>query len=136
MLHAFCRYVDLNDPARVAALFTEDCEVDYGPGTGPAMHGSATLAKVFVSGLRTFESTSHHLSNIQVTFDGPDVADGVSYVYAWHRFPGDRPDGHVWAQYHDRLVRTAEGWRIARRELRVAGNEGFDLNWYPVGRNP
>jgi len=140
LVHAYCRNVDLVNAAEVAALFTDDCVVDYGPGLGEPTRGSAQLEDRLARGLPRFAATSHHVSNIDITFDitpdGPDAADGVTYLYAWHRFPDHpaTPDAHLWGQYHDRFIRTAAGWRIATRTLRVAGQEAFDVAWYPIGR--
>ncbi len=139
VIHAYCRNVDLVRPAEVAALFTEDCTVDYGPGLGPPTHGSALLEERLATGLPRFAATSHHVSNIEVDFDGdadmPTAADTITYLYAWHRYDDDRADAHLWARYNDRFVRTAEGWRIATRTLTVAGQEAFDVGWHPIGRS-
>jgi ketosteroid isomerase-like protein len=136
LVHAYCRNVDLVDAEAVAALFTDDCVVDSGPGLGEPTHGAAVLAERLASGLPRFAATSHHVSNIQIEFgDSGDAATGCTYLYAWHRFPDPaQPDAHLWAQYHDRFVRTAAGWRIAERRLEVAGQEAFDVAWHPIGR--
>lgn len=135
VIHAYCRNVDLVRPAAVAALFTDDCTVDYGPGLGAPTHGSADLERRLGAGLPRFAATSHHVSNIEISFDGTDdAADTVTYLYAWHRYDDDRPDAHLWARYHDRFVRTTDGWRIAARVLRVAGQQDFDVDWHPIGR--
>jgi ketosteroid isomerase-like protein len=134
VIHAYCRNVDLVRADEVAALFTEDCTVDYGPGLGEPTHGAAQLAERLGRGLPRFAATSHHVSNIEVSFETPDTARAVTYLYAWHRYPDGSPDAHLWAQYHDRFVRTAAGWRIAERVLKVAGQEAFDVEWYPIGR--
>jgi ketosteroid isomerase-like protein len=135
VIHAYCRNVDLVRADEVAALFTDDCIVDYGPGLGDPTHGSAALAERLGRGLPRFAATSHHVSNIEVVFEGRDAARSITYLYAWHRYPDDAPDAHLWAQYHDRFVRTAQGWRIAERILKVAGHEAFDVEWYPIGRS-
>jgi ketosteroid isomerase-like protein len=136
LIHAYCRNVDLVLPDAVAELFTEDCVVDYGPGLGEPTHGSADLAARLGRGLPRFAATSHHVSNIQIEFDeSGDAATGCTYLYAWHRYPDPTvPDAHLWAQYHDRFVRTPDGWRISERVLKVAGQESFDVAWYPIGR--
>jgi hypothetical protein len=134
VLHAYCRNVDLVRPAEVAALFTNECTVDYGPGLGPPSVGAAELARRLAAGLPRFAATSHHVSNVEITFDGDDEATTCTYVYAWHRYPDDRPDAHLWGRYHDRFVRCEDGWRIAERQLRVAGQESFDVQWHPIGR--
>lgn len=40
VIHSYCRNVDLVNAAEIAALFTEDCVVDYGPGLGEPSHGA------------------------------------------------------------------------------------------------
>ena len=125
LVHSYCRHFDDNRPEEVAALFTEDATVDYGPEL-PTIVGSKTLAARIAIGLtETFAATSHHVSNIQVEFDGPDAATGVTYLYAWHRYRDGSPDGELWGRYHHRFVRTAAGWRIAELVLRAAGTEHF-----------
>lgn len=135
LIHAYCRGVDTIDAVGVAALFTSDCVVDYGPGLGPPTHGAAAFQLRLARGLPRFAATSHHVSNIEITFaeDGL-AASGVSYLYAWHRYPDDRPDAELWARYHDRFVHTADRWLISERVLRVAGQRNFDVDWYPTGR--
>ncbi len=121
VIHAYCRNVDLVRPTEVAALFTEDCIVDYGPGLGPPSRGAAELERRLAAGLPRFAGTSHHVSNIEVDFDDTgDAATTTTYLYAWHRYDDGRPDAHLWARYHDRFVRHAPSWRIAERVLRVA----------------
>lgn len=135
LLTAYCRAVDLYHPDEVAALFTEDCVVDYGETLGGAS-GAAAVASSLRAGLARYEATSHSLSNVHVVFDGPDRAEGITYVHAWHKMRGGKPDAHLWAQYHDVFVRTPEGWRIAERRLQVLGEHDFPLAWHKVDRAP
>ena len=134
VIHQYCRGVDTLDAAMVAALFTDDCTVDYGPGLGEPTRGAAALGARLARGLPRFAATSHHVSNIEITFVDDDAATGITYVHAWHRYPDDRPDAHLWARYHDRFVRDGGRWLIAERVLRVAGQQDFDVEWYPVER--
>ena len=135
VIHEYCRNVDLYRLAVVAALFTDDCLVDYGPTLGSAT-GAREVASTLAAGLVRYRATSHHVSNVQLAFDGPDRATGVTYVYAWHRMRNGRPDAHLWAQYHDVFVRCGVEWRIAERRLKVAGQAAFDIGWAPIGREP
>jgi len=139
VIHAYCRGVDTLDAEAVAALFTEDCVVDYGPGLGQPTHGSAALAARLANGLPRFAATSHHVSNIEVELNRDATsATTITYLLAWHRYPDDRPDGILYARYHDRFVlqddRQRSTWLIAERVLRVAGQQDFDVEWYPIGR--
>jgi ketosteroid isomerase-like protein len=135
LIHAYCRHFDQNEPERVAALFTEDAVVDYGPEF-PNIVGATSVATTIAVGLeRTFAATSHHVSNIQLTFDGADRATGVTYLYAWHRYRDGSPDGELWGRYHHRFERTRDGWRIAELVLTAAGTRGFHRStMHPTGR--
>lgn len=135
LIHAYCRGVDAVDTPAVAALFTTDCVVDYGPGLGEPTNGSAQLEQRLARGLPRFAATSHHVSNIEITFaDSGWTASGVTYLYAWHRYRDGRPDAELWARYHDRFVRDGDRWLISERILRVAGQQDFDADWYPIDR--
>ena len=45
VIHAYCQHIDRNEPEAVAALFCEDCVVDYGPGLGGPIRGATALAE-------------------------------------------------------------------------------------------
>ena len=127
VLIEYCCALDLMDLPALAALFTEDCVVEYGPGELLQSRGSADLQKSLERMWR-WSRTSHHLSNVTIRFDGADAAVCRSYVHAWH----ERPDGStatIFGQYRDRLVRQAAGWRIAERRMLMNGcDAGFTVN--------
>ncbi|WP_427925145.1 nuclear transport factor 2 family protein [Streptomyces sp. cg40] len=134
LLFDYAHHLDMNHPEEIAALFTEDCYVAYGPDFGA--EGRAAYRETLGGIGSFFAATSHHVSNIVVDF-GPDLATARvrSVLYAWHRYVKDRPDGHFFGQYHDELVRTDEGWRFARRELRASGVVDFHVKkQIPIGR--
>jgi ketosteroid isomerase-like protein len=134
VIYAYCRNVDLVNAAEVAECFTDDCTVDYGPGMGTVTRGKDNVRDRLGAGLHRFAATSHHVSNIEVVFDSDDSARTITYLYAWHRFADHKPDAHLWAQYHDRFSKVQGRWLIADRVLKVAGQEAFDIPWYPIGR--
>jgi uncharacterized protein (TIGR02246 family) len=135
LVHAYCLHFDDNRPEEVAALFTDDATVDYGPELPAIVGADAIAARIAVGLAEIFAATSHHVSNLQVRFDGPDAATGVAYLYAWHRYRDGSPDGELWGRYHHRYVRTAEGWRIAELVLRAAGSKHFHRSrMHPTGR--
>ena len=135
LIHAYCRHFDQNEPERVAALFTDDATVDYGPEF-PNVVGASSIAAAIAVGLaETFAATSHHVSNIEIAFDGPDRATGGTYLYAWHRYRDGSPDGELWGRYHHEFERTPDGWRIARLVLTAAGSRHFHrAAMHPTGR--
>ena len=132
VMAAYARWADLNQPEQQAAVFTEDGRVRYHPGDWIA--GREALTEQLRAALARYVQTSHHVSNIEIDFEGPDTAAAQSAVLAWHR----RYDGSEWTlygRYVDRWTRTEAGWRLAERELRAAGAVGRDDRQLPpLGR--
>lgn len=132
VMAAYARCADLNQPEQQAATFVADCRVCYHPGDW--ITGRAALTDQLRAALARYVQTSHHVSNIEIDFEGPDTATAQSVVMAWHR----RHDGSEWTlygRYVDRWTRTGEGWRLAERELRAAGAAGRDdRELPPLGR--
>jgi ketosteroid isomerase-like protein len=133
VIYEYAFHLDMNHPDELAGLFVDDCEVIYGPDFGAV---GIEAYKKTLEGIGTFfEATSHHVSNIVVDFVSEDEARARSVVYAWHRYTRDRPDSHVWGQYHDVMVRADGQWRFKRRELRSAGTQDFHVKQQiPLGR--
>ncbi|MBV9208486.1 MAG: nuclear transport factor 2 family protein [Actinobacteria bacterium] len=132
VMAAYTRCADLNQPEQQAETFIEDCRVRYHL-TGWII-GRKALVEALHKALASYSKTSHHLSNIEIEFEGPDSAAAQSAVIAWHR----RKDGSEWTlygRYVDRWTRTEQGWRLAERELRAAGAVGRDDSQLPpIGR--
>jgi uncharacterized protein (TIGR02246 family) len=132
VMAAYARWADLNQPERQAATFAADGRVSYHPGEWTA--GREALTEKLSTALAGYAQTSHHVSNIEIDFEGPDTAAAQSAVIAWHR----RHDGSEWilyGRYVDRWTRTEAGWRLAERELRAAGAVGRDdRELRPLGR--
>ncbi|VVE59685.1 hypothetical protein PTE30175_05595 [Pandoraea terrae] len=133
LLFDYAFHLDMNHPKELASLFEEDCLVVYGPNFGAA--GREAYAKT-LEGIGTFfEATSHHVSNISIDFTGENEASVRSVLYAWHRYRKQRPDGILWGQYHDVVVRVDGQWRFKRRELRTTGVQDFHVKeMIPIGR--
>ncbi|RVT83970.1 nuclear transport factor 2 family protein [Rhodobacteraceae bacterium CCMM004] len=135
LIHAYCDHFDKAEAAEVAALFTEDAVVDYGPEVAPLHGRTAILAQIEGGLAEFFAASSHHVSNVRIAFDGPDRASSVCYLYAWHIYRESGAEGELWGRYHHDLVRTADGWRFARLELRGAGTRNFHrARMHPIGR--
>jgi 3-phenylpropionate/cinnamic acid dioxygenase small subunit len=133
LIYEYAFHLDMNHPDELAALFVDDCEVIYGPDFGA--EGIEAYKQTLEGIGEFFEATSHHVSNIVIDFEDDDHATARSVLYAWHRYRRDRPDSHVWGQYHDVLVRVDGAWRFKRRELRAAGTKDFHVKQQiPLGR--
>ncbi len=136
VLYRYCAFLDRMDLEALAALFTVDCEVDYGPDPHMRSSGSVALRRD-LSRMWRWARTSHHLSNVIIELDENGAhASSVSQVFAWH----ERPDGStatMMGQYHDRLVRIGDEWRIhARRQVLTGNDQGFNVNINPFERLP
>ena len=69
VLFAYCAHLDRMDLEALAALFTEDCVVDYGPEARLQSHGADGLRRDLARMWR-WSRTSHHLSNVVVKLEG------------------------------------------------------------------
>ena len=124
LIHAYCERFDRNDPGGVATLFTPDARIDYNPDT-PTLRGDELERSILGGAQDVFAATSHHVSNISITFEDADSARSLCYLDAWHRYRDGSPDGFLWGRYLHRFVRTEPGWRITELVLQAAGTIDF-----------
>lgn len=110
-------HLDMNHPGELAALFVDDCEVSYAPNFGAV--GREAYNKTLEGIGSFFSATSHHNSNIRIDFVNRTEAQVRSIVLAIHRYRKDRPDGWLFGQYHDIVVKDGTQWKFRRRELRT-----------------
>jgi SnoaL-like protein len=99
-------------------VFTADAWVSFG---GPAQWNDRALLKQAFDVIHApYTATQHVTTNHHVTVNG-DRATCLSYVVGRFIRPvegGDTFESGGW--YDDELVRTSEGWRIARRECQMS----------------
>jgi hypothetical protein len=112
LLVRYTTALDTRDWDLLHSCFTEDAVVDF-DRLGGRKDGWAEIrgAAGIVTG---FDRTQHMLSNIVITID-TDEAQASSYIQALHVIGGEVLI--IGGVYHDRLVRTPAGWRIAHRRL-------------------
>lgn len=99
-------------------IFTEDCDADYGATSHWTDRGR--FKTDFGSFHELFDATQHVMTNHLVTVEG-DRASAHTYG-SWRLIRHAAGDPPVWdgtGYYDDELVRTTQGWRIARRVCRV-----------------
>lgn len=104
-------YANLNDEARwdeVAALYAEDGVMVRPTAPDAPVHGRAAILAAFKG--RPARTTRHVCSNVVITVESPDSATGVSAMLLFTGAPAP-----LVGSFHDRFVRTAEGWRFAER---------------------
>lgn len=125
MMFDYSYHLDMNHPDELAALFVEDCEVSYAPNFGAT---GTTDYKKTLEGIGTyFRGTSHHNSNVVVDFVSDTEANVRSIVLAIHRYAKERPDGILYGQYFDVVVKRNGQWRFKRRELRTTMSTDYHV---------
>jgi hypothetical protein len=131
LVHAYCYAIDTSDTRAVAELFTVDGIFATSTGRNGTAVGRGPIGKRVELLLSTFAATSHHASNIRIEFVDFDTAEIETYLYAWHRFKSDRPDGYLWGRYVDIASRTPAGWKLKNRTLKIVGQVDFPFDWIP-----
>lgn len=111
--------IDFKDWTLFRTCWADEVDIDYGDlGTFTDPDAFTSLMEQIHGGMG---QTYHRLSNIVVDVDA-DRATARSYVRAVLQAVPD--DGGSWidalGHYDDELVRTSEGWRIAKRTTNIA----------------
>jgi 3-phenylpropionate/cinnamic acid dioxygenase small subunit len=125
LLIRYTKAIDQKDWKLLDTVFMPDAEVDYVSSGG--IKGSYPEARAWLEkALAIFPVTVHYVTNSEVTLQG-DRAAARTAVYNPMFF--EKPDGAmhhfaVGAFYVDELVRTKDGWRIAKRREEQAFLEG------------
>ncbi|MCU0908982.1 MAG: nuclear transport factor 2 family protein [Rhodobacteraceae bacterium] len=133
LLADYCRHLDAMDLPALAALFTPEAAVTY--GDAPALNAAGRAAiEASLARMWRWRRTAHHLTTLRLWADGPDTARSEARVIAWHE-RGDGRTATVHGRYLDRLVRGADGWRIAHRRMEELGSDaGFTVPLHPAPR--
>ncbi len=125
LLVRYATAIDTQDWELLDTCFLPDADVDYVSSGGIA--GKYPEIRTWLEkALALFTVTLHSLSNSEIQLDG-DRAQGrtlVSNPMCIRDAEGKQTIFTVYAYYEDELVRTAEGWRIAKRYERQALVDG------------
>lgn len=120
VLDRYAYALDDKDWETLRSTFADGATVDYRSAGGP--RGSVEDALGWLdTTMSMFAITQHLNANRIIEIDG-DEARVRSYVFS--PVIAERDDGsldiiHSGGEYEDRLVRTASGWRIAKRVNKV-----------------
>jgi 3-phenylpropionate/cinnamic acid dioxygenase small subunit len=111
--------IDFKDWALLHTCWTEDVDVDYGE-VGRYV-GADAITGLMEQLHNAMGPTYHRLTNVAIAVDG-DHATARSYVHAvLQAIPEDEASWvEALGHYDDELVRSADGWRIARRVTNIA----------------
>ncbi|MFM6831392.1 MAG: nuclear transport factor 2 family protein [Novosphingobium sp.] len=129
----YAYYLDMNMPEKMIELFVDDCEVSYAPNFGAT--GIEDYAKT-LDGIGTFfRATSHHVSNIVIDWVNDSEATLRAAVLAIHRYTKERPDGILYGQYHDVVVKQDGQWKFKKRILKTVMTTDYHVRASnPIGR--
>jgi 3-phenylpropionate/cinnamic acid dioxygenase small subunit len=114
LLVRYATGIDRRDWALFRTVFTEDCELDYGEiGSWTGVDEvTEFMEKVHAMAGHTL----HRLSNQAITVNG-ETAVARTYVDALIMATDNQTGVNGIGFYDDDIVRTADGWRIARRRF-------------------
>ena len=104
-------YANLNDAARwddVAALYVENGRMARPTAPDDWVEGRAAILAAFKA--RPPRTTRHFCSNIVITVESETEASGESAMLLFTADTASKA-----GSFHDRFVRTPEGWRFAER---------------------
>ena len=116
--------LDTRDWDLVSSVFTEEVDVDLPALGAPSSRISradlVALFQHFFQRSRAEMGTQQLYGNVVIDLDG-DTATSRSCFLGHHHVPGmvGGEDASLRATYHDRLVRTDEGWKIAGTTIEV-----------------
>ncbi len=114
LLVRYATGIDRRDWPLFRTVFTDDCELDYGViGTWKGVDAVTDFME------KTHElagHTLHRLSNQVIEVDG-DKAVARTYVDALIMVGDEGAGVNGVGFYDDEIVRTPDGWRIARRKF-------------------
>lgn len=113
------QYADgLGSVDEYAELFTEDAQwlMPGAPRSGREDIRAGSAQRRAEGGVGPGSNTRHMIAGTAVSFSDPETAVADSY---WMFFVNTdtQPELRLVGHYRDTVVRTAEGWRMARREI-------------------
>jgi uncharacterized protein (TIGR02246 family) len=108
--------IDRRDWPLFRTVFTDDCELDY--GEIGAWKGVDAVVEFMEQTHALLGHTMHRMSNIAITVDG-NRGVARTYLDGLMMAPDNKSGVNAIGFYDDEVVRTADGWRIARRQTTI-----------------
>lgn len=114
VLNGYATALDTRTWGGLDAVFVEDVFMDFQAWQAQGRAEAVANIRRF---LDPCGPSQHLLGNYEIEVDG-DRARSRVYIRAFHLGRGERErvSYEMGGEYRDELVRTASGWRIARRE--------------------
>jgi hypothetical protein len=111
---AYCRLLDTKDWEGWGQLFTENFHLDVSGSGGEVIEGRDAVVASVRGSIGTAK-TAHQVHFPEIAIDG-DTATAVWPMQDRVVWSEDRALTG-WGHYHERYVRTPDGWRIAEQRL-------------------
>lgn len=127
----YCRALDDGDWGTLVSLFTEDGEF-----VGLSRARGHDALRTFFAGLADAGLTAfwHHVTNLEITLDGPDAARARSFL--WQPCVQDGVPHIAAGRYHDTLRRVGGSWRYLTKQVSfdyfVPLSDGWDHGRFTV----
>lgn len=124
----YTRGIDTGEWDRLDTVFTPEAEIDY-TESGGISAGYAEVKPWLAEMLPAFfPKRMHTIGQVEITFDGDDVAHVVAYFD--NPMPMDDGKGgtkivEIGGMYHHDMVRTQDGWRSRRLHEQVIWKRGL-----------
>ena len=133
IIHDYAYFLDMNQPEKMVELFVDDCEVSYAPNFGAT---GIEAYKLTLDGIGTFfKGTSHHVSGVVIDWVSDTEANVRAILVAIHRYTRERPDGILYGQYHDVVVKRDGKWKFKTRILKTTMTTDYHVKTAnPIGR--
>lgn len=112
----YCLGFDKRDWDRFIAIWWDDCLWEIGPPFGDFRGHTGIRQAVKEILWPAWLQSTHFTTNLRVTFDGNDTADGICDVDCIGT-TSDNQAQTVAATYEDRFERRDGVWKIARRKV-------------------
>lgn len=112
LLIRYATGIDRRDWALFRTVFTSDCHCDY--GAIGVWDGVDAVTEFMDVAHAQAGHLLHRITNQVVDVDG-DRATARSYVDVWVMAADNASGVNASGYYDDEVVRTSDGWRIARR---------------------
>jgi len=116
LLVRYATGIDRRDWPLFRTVFTDDCELDY--GEVGAWKGVDAVVEFMEQTHALLGHTMHRMSNIAITVDG-NRGVARTYLDGLMMAPDNKSGVNAIGFYDDEVVRTADGWRIARRRTTI-----------------
>lgn len=114
VLNRYATGIDRRDWPLFRTVFTDNCVLDYGEiGT---WNGVDAVAEFMEQAHAMAGHTMHRLTNQVIAVDG-DTAQARTYVDGLIMAADNASGVNAIGYYDDDIVRTDDGWRIARRKF-------------------